>query len=138
PASNSTSSPLGPSEPPMTKTATHWFVLAGLCLALPLGVGVADAGGTKTHELDGFSDFEDGEVEGAAIESSGRVTRGYASARTELELTSVFSCLVDGKQAWVGTADEATIQRVDLRGATPTVEPLVKVEGVVVSAMARL
>jgi hypothetical protein len=121
-------------------TAKNWFVLAGVCLSLPLalGVGVAAAGGTQTHSLDGFSDFEDGEVDGAAIESSGRVTRGYASARAELEASSVFTCLVDGKQAWIGTADKASIQRVDLRAATPTTETLVELEGVVVSAMARL
>ncbi|HLT38242.1 MAG TPA: hypothetical protein VK034_18280, partial [Enhygromyxa sp.] len=59
-------------------------------------------------------------------------------ARAELELSSVFTCLVDGKQAWVGTADQATIARVDLRGATPTVEQLVELEGVVVSSIARL
>lgn len=115
-----------------------WSVLAGLCLSLPLAASVAFAGGTKTHTLDDFAEFERGEVEGAAIESSGRVTRGYASARAELELSSVFTCLVDGKQAWVGTADKATIQRVDLRGATPTTEQLVTLEGVVVSALARL
>ncbi|MCA9698189.1 MAG: hypothetical protein KC431_11745, partial [Myxococcales bacterium] len=44
----------------------------------------------------------------------------------------------DGKQAWVGTADKATIQRVDLRGGTPAVAQLAELEGVVVSAMARL
>lgn len=119
-------------------TAKLFHVLAGLCLSLPLAASVAFAGGTKTHSIDDFADFEGGEVEGAAIESSGRVTRGYASARTELELSSVFTCLVDGKQAWVGTADKATIQRVDLRGATPTAEQLVELEGVVVSALARL
>ncbi len=119
-------------------TKTNWIVVAGLCLSLPLGASVASAGGTKTHTLDDFSDFDDGEVEGAAIESSGRVTRGYASARAELELSSVFTCLVDGNQAWVGTADKATIQRVDLRAATPTVAQLVELDGVVVSALARL
>ena len=120
-----------------------WLALAGLCLTLPAlsltaTSNTAFAGGTQTHELDDFGDFEDGEVEGAAIESSGRVTRGYASARTELELSSVFTCLVDGKQAWVGTADKATIARVDMRGATPTVEQVVELEGVVVSALAHL
>jgi hypothetical protein len=133
-------------------TRKPWFVL-GSCLSLTAGPaigltfgltfgltlgGLAWAGGAKTHDLDKFSDFEDGEVEGAAIEASGKVTRGYASARTELELSSVFSCLTDGKQAWVGTADKATIQRVDLRGASPAVDQLVELEGVVVSAMARL
>jgi hypothetical protein len=119
-------------------TSKNWFILAGLCLSLPLVASVAFAGGTKTHTLDDFADFDEGEAEGAAIESSGRVTRGYASARAELELSSVFTCLVDGKQAWVGTADKATIQRVDMRGATPSVEQLVELEGVVVSALARL
>ncbi|MFO7565371.1 MAG: hypothetical protein R6X02_22200 [Enhygromyxa sp.] len=119
-------------------TRNKWFVLAGFCLPLVLATSLAFAGGTKKHSLDSFSDFEDGEVEGAAIESSGRVTRGLASARAELEHSSAFTCLVDGKQAWVGTADKATIQRVDVRGATPTLEQLVELEGVVVSAIARL
>jgi hypothetical protein len=96
------------------------------------------AGGTKTHDIDGFDELSEGEVEGAAIETSGRVTRGYASEHAKLELSSAFTCLVDGKQAWVGTADKATIQKVDLRGGKPAVEQLVQVEGVVVSAMARL
>ncbi|KIG17020.1 hypothetical protein DB30_03617 [Enhygromyxa salina] len=103
-----------------------------------LGSGAAQAGGTKTHTLDDFDDFDDGEVVGAAIETSGRVTRGYASERAELELSSVFTCLTDGKQAWVGTADKATIQQVDLRGGAPAVKQLVELEGVVVSAIARL
>ena len=107
---------------------------AGLLLAL----STAYAGGTKSHQIDDFDDFDDGEVEGAAIETSGRVTRGYASESMELEHSSVFSCLSDGKQAWVGTADAATIQSVSLRGGSPTVTELAKLEGVVVSAMARL
>ena len=107
-------------------------------LALTLLAGPAHAGGTQTHEVDDFSDFDKGEVEGAAIEKSGRVTRGYASTSAELKVSTVFSCLGDGKRAWIGTADEATIQRVDLRGQEPVVEPLVELEGVVVSALARL
>ena len=123
-------------------TRKSWFVLAGSCLSLTslltLGAGVASAGGTKQHKLDDFGDFEDGEVEGGAIEASGKVTRGYASARAELVHSSVFTCLTDGKQAWVGTADKATIQKVDLRAATPALEQVAELEGVVVSAMARL
>jgi hypothetical protein len=127
-------------------TSTRWFPRTLVCASLVLCAGLASglaggfaqAGGTKTHALDDFDDFDDGEVDGAAIETSGRITRGYASERAELELSSAFTCLTDGKQAWVGTADKATIQRVDLRGGTPALEQLVELEGVVVSAMARL
>jgi hypothetical protein len=121
-----------------SKWFSHSLLCGSLVLATGLGAGLAQAGGTKTHKLDDFDEFDDGEVVGAAIETSGRVTRGYASERTELELSSVFTCLSDGKQAWVGTADKATIQQVDLRGGTPAVKQLVELEGVVVSAIARL
>lgn len=124
-----------PTRFPRTLLCASLVLCAGLAGSVS---GLAHAGGTKTHSLDDFDDFDDGEVEGAAIETSGRVTRGYASERAELELSSVFTCLTDGKQAWVGTADKATIQQVDLRGGTPAVKQLVELEGVVVSAIARL
>jgi hypothetical protein len=114
------------------------YLSAALLTASLCSPQAALAGGTKTHEVEDFSEFSEGEVEGAAIETSGRVTRGYTVEGAQLDLSSVFTCLTDGKQAWVGTADEATIQRVDLRGGTPAVEQLVELEGVVVSAMARL
>jgi hypothetical protein len=113
------------------------FVLSAALLAA-LGSASASAGGTKTHDIAGFDELSEGEVEGAAIETSGRVTRGYASEHAKLELSSAFTCLVDGKQAWIGTADKATIQKVDLRGGKPAVELLATLEGIVVSAMARL
>ncbi|PRP94893.1 hypothetical protein [Enhygromyxa salina] len=119
-------------------TKSKWFPRSLLCASLILAAGSAQAGGTKTHKLDEFDEFDDGEVVGAAIETSGRVTRGYASERADLELSSAFTCVTDGKQAWVGTADNATIQQVDLRGGTPAVKQLVELEGVVVSAIARL
>ncbi|PRP90781.1 hypothetical protein ENSA5_62150 [Enhygromyxa salina] len=117
---------------------SNWLPNSLLCVSLVLASSWAWAGGTKTHELDDFDAFDDGEVEGAAIERSGTITRGYASERAELEHSSAFSCLTDGKQAWVGTADKATIQAVDLRGGTPAAKQLVELEGVVVSAMTRL
>ena len=114
------------------------FIPALLAAGLALGPATGDAGGTKSHRIDGFDDFDEGEVEGAAIETSGRVTRGYASESAELEHSSVFSCLSDGKQAWVGTADKATIQSISLKAGSPSAKQLVELEGVVVSAMARL
>lgn len=120
-----------------TRLVRHSFVLSASLVALLSSIS-ARAGGTKTHDINGFDELSAGEVEGTAIETSGRVTRGYASEHTKLELSSAFSCLVDGKQAWIGTADKATIQKVDLRGGKPAVEQLVQLEGVVVSAMARL
>jgi hypothetical protein len=122
-------------------TSIRFFRLS-LSLSVTLGclamTSVAVAGGTKTHDIHGFDELSEGEVEGAAIETSGRVTHGYASEHTKLELSSAFTCLVDGKQAWIGTADKASIQKVDLRGGKPAVEQLAVLEGVVVSAMARL
>ena len=122
------------------KTSTRFRNLSATSVALVAALSSASAfaGGTKTHDVDGFDELSEGEVEGAAIETSGRVTRGYASEHAKLEISSAFSCLVDGKQAWIGTADKATIQKVDLRGGKPAVEQLVELEGVVVSAMARL
>jgi hypothetical protein len=120
-----------------TRSFRHPFVLSAALLAV-LGSSPASAGGTKTHDIAGFDELSEGEVEGAAIETSGRVTRGYASEHQKLELSSAFTCLVDGKQAWIGTADKATIQKVDLRGGKPAVELVATLEGVVVSAMARL
>ncbi len=111
------------------------LLITTLLALVPLGV---HAGGTHTHAIDSFDDFDAGEVEGAAIEGSGKLTRGYASSKTDVEASVAFSCLSDGKQAWVGTADDATIQTVKLQGKTPAVEQLVKLDGVVVSAMARL
>ncbi|NVB37083.1 hypothetical protein G6O69_04525 [Pseudenhygromyxa sp. WMMC2535] len=116
-------------------------LVAPLALIAAAALGPASsarAGGTEVHDVSSFSDFDAGEVEGAAIEASGKLTLGYASAKAEISHSTTFSCLVDGKQAWVGTADKATIQRVDLRGDTPVVEELAALEGVVVSAMARL
>jgi hypothetical protein len=108
-------------------------------LALLLGVAqVASAGGTKTHTVEGFDELSGGEVEGAAIETSGRVTRGLIGEHATIGHSSAFTCLVDGKQAWVATGDKATIQKVDLRGGKPAVEQLVELPGVVISAMARL
>lgn len=111
------------------------LLITTLLAIVPLA---AQAGGRQTHEVDSFDDFDTGEVEGAAIEGSGKLTRGYASSKADIKASVAFSCLSDGKQAWVGTADEATIQTVKLQGKTPAVEQLVKLEGVVVSAMARL
>ncbi len=151
---NAPSSPLAPSPAPMTSTnvpsssllpvlrrrlSARLSLGLGLGLATALSVGsVARAGGVETHEVESFEAFSDGEVEGAAIESSGKVTRGYAHTKVEVEHGAVFSCLADGKQAWVGTADSATVARVDLRGGSPAIEPVAELEGVVVSAMARL
>lgn len=111
------------------------LLVTSLFALVPL---VVEAGGTQTHAADSFDEFDSGEVEGAAIEGSGKLTRGYATSKADIKASVAFSCLSDGKQAWVGTADDATIQTVKLQGKTPAVEQLAKLEGVVVSAMARL
>lgn len=125
----------------MPMSRARLLLLTSSLALLPLAAllpGGAWAGGTQTHGADSFDDFDSGEVEGAAIEGSGKLTRGYATSSTDLKTSVAFSCLSDGKQAWVGTADDATIQTVKLQGKTPAVEQLAKLDGVVVSAMARL
>lgn len=84
--------------------------LAALALVTPPTPALA--GGTRTIEVADFDDFDAGEADGAAIEGSGRVTVGYRPTRAEVTGASAFVCHVAGKQAYVGTADAATIQVV--------------------------
>ncbi len=127
--------------------STRLLALA-LALALP---GAAAAGGTRTFRVADFDDFDQGEADGAAIEASGKVTPGLAPARADLPGASAFTCLADGKDgklAYIGTADAATVQRVrlgkpgkdDKKGALPgpKVEKLAELKGAVVSALAQL
>ncbi len=127
-----------------------------------VGPAAAQAGGTRTLKLSGYSDLDRGETQGAAIESDGRVTVGYLPQRGEIKQTTAFSCLSDGKSILVGTADEAAIVRVYPNlskkpgkksraskksgrqsgevepEATLEVEKRAVLDGVVVSAMAKL
>lgn len=83
----------------------------GLSLAVSLAASApVGAGGTRTIEIADFDDFDAGEVDGAAIEGSGRVTVGYRPTRGEVTGASAFTCQSGGKQLYVGTADAATIQ----------------------------
>ena len=126
--------------------------------SLTLGPAAAQAGGTRTLKISGYSDLDRGETQGAAIESDGRVTVGYLPQRGEIKQTTAFSCLSDGKSILVGTADEAAIVRVypnlskkagkktrpSKKGgkvepeATLKVEKVAALDGVLVSAMAKL
>jgi hypothetical protein len=102
---------------------------------------VALAGGTKTFEANDFDELDEGEVEGAAIESSGKVTVGYEAKREDVAgAKSVFTCLDGKKEVLVGTADDATIQKVTFKGkkGAVKVEKFAELDGVVVSAMTRL
>lgn len=119
--------------------------IAPLIAALALPAAAASAGGTRTHRVQDFDDFDAGEAEGAAIEGSGKVTVGLLPARGDVKAAaSVFTCLADGKDraaGFVGTADAAAIQRVKLGGkadAAPQVDKLAELPGAVVSAIAQL
>lgn len=141
-----------------SRTALVCSVLAG---ALALGPSTASAGGTRTHRVANHESFDAGETEGAAIESSGRVTVGYLPQRGEIKgSASAFSCLPQKKAVLVGTADKASIVRVFPNSsskskkatrpkkkdadkpiamdATLKVETVAKLDGVVVTAMAQL
>ena len=137
-----------------------------LCSLAALAVGIqpspAQAGGTRTFSVADYTELDRGETQGAAIESDGRVTVGYLPQRGEIKQTTAFSCLADGKSVLVGTADDAAILRVypnlskkpekktspkakkGKKGgeialeATLKVEKVAALDGVLVSAMARL
>jgi outer membrane protein assembly factor BamB len=91
------------------------WLLAGL-LALP---GVAYAVSTKSFVVDTSDAFEKGTVEGAAIDSSGTVTRSVHSARTPLDGVSVAYASAVGPDGaiYVGTGSEGAVYRVDDKGA---------------------
>ena len=134
--------------------------IAPLIAALALPAAAASAGGTRTHRVQDFDDFDAGEADGAAIEASGRVTAGLAPVRTEVTAASAFTCHAAGERAYVGTADPATILVVtpgkpgkapkpakDAKDAKdkakplppgPKVEKLAELPGVVVTAIAEL
>jgi hypothetical protein len=137
----------------------HLSRRAGLTFALLAALGLAGtarAGGTRTFRLADFDDFDAGEGEGAAIEASGKVTSGLLPARADIAGASAFTCLADrkdGKLGWVGTADAATIQRVQIdpraplgagkpaakgEAPPPRVEKFAELKGAVVSALAQL
>ncbi|MBK8262150.1 MAG: hypothetical protein IPK80_12545 [Nannocystis sp.] len=127
--------------------------LAPLLAALALP-HAATAGGTRTHTVSDFDDFDAGEAVGAAIEGSGRVTVAYLPARAEITAASAFVCHAAAGRAYIGTADPATIQVVtpgkpgkpvkDAKDAkikqqpAPKVEQLAELPGVVVTAITEL
>ena len=135
------------------------FLIATAALALaPLP---AFAGGTHKHSVSDYKELDDGETEGAAIESSGRVTVGFLPQKGDVKATTAFTCVARGKSVLVGTADEAAIfevfpnlskkpgkatrpkkagkkdKPVETK-ATLKVKKLAKLDGVVVSAMTTL
>jgi len=114
------------------------LVLAGSLLgALPVPVS---AGGSRSFRIGDFEELDKGEVEGAAIEGSGKVSVGYLAERVEVASASVFSCASARDAAYVGTADVATVHRVTLarRTSKPELKKLAELPGVVVSALLTL
>ncbi len=141
-------------------TALRSLLLCSLTAALAVP-STALAGGTQTLKVSDYKALDAGETQGAAIESDGRVTVGYLPQRGEVKQTTAFSCVADGKSVLIGTADDAAILRVypnlsskpgkktkpskvGKKGKTVAPEATLKVEtvaaldGVLVSAMAKL
>ncbi|TPV94603.1 MAG: hypothetical protein B7733_14390 [Myxococcales bacterium FL481] len=119
---------------------TRYLLAAGLGLLVWASPSGVYAGGTRTFNLGTYDDFDDGEGKGTAIESSGKVSVGYLSARSDVGADAVFACVASGRGAVVGTSGDATLQRVRVGGPgkAPTVTELAKLPGAVVSAMLRL
>ncbi|HEX5657668.1 MAG TPA: PQQ-binding-like beta-propeller repeat protein [Polyangiales bacterium] len=90
-----------------------WLIAGLLFPAAALAVS------TKSFVVDASAEFEKGTVEGAAIDSSGKVTRSVQTARTPLDGVSVAyaSALGPDGAIYVGTGSEGAIYRVDDKGA---------------------
>lgn len=122
-------------------------LLTAAVVASLVSPAFAHAGGTKTFSAATFEELDQGETEGAAVESSGRVTPGFVAQRQELTATTAFTCIGSRNTVLVGTSDEATIVEItptkkalprddDESGIKTTT--LAKLDGVVVSALTRL
>lgn len=126
------------------RTSCHLICSAAAALALLAVSPTATAGGTRSVDVSDHGDFDRGETEGAAIESSGRVTVGFTAKRgAPTDASSAFTCLGTKDTAFVGTADKAAVHRVTTqkRGKNKgelAVEKVVDLPGVVVTAMAPL
>ena len=117
-------------------------------LQLFASASLTHAGGPRQHRLSTFEQFDEGEVTGAAIEGTGKVTVGYSFAGAEISgVSTAFSCYAGLKAAWVGTSDHASIYRVrfDSPSSNDNIKPgpakaqhLAKLPGAVVSAILRL
>ncbi len=123
----------------LDRTAGWTRTLLACATALTLGTR-AQAGGTHTFKVSDFDEFDEGEVEGAAIEGSGRVTVGYLPDGTDMKATTAFTCHSNRKDTVVGTSDPATVSRVtfDRKSTKPKLEQIAKLPGVVVSALSHL
>jgi len=123
------------------------FVLA-LLAAVPTP---SHAGGTRSYAAQEFDDLDQGETEGAAIESSGRVTVGFVPQRAEIGAMTAFTCLGNGKHALIATADKAAVLTVapdrgksysppkdKAKSSSLKVATLAELDGVLVSALATL
>jgi len=109
--------------------------MSGLCFVSTS----AHAGGTRNERISDFDDFDEGESDGAAIESSGKLTVGYAAARSPVEdAHAAYSCLSHKGDVYVGTADKAGIRKVSSGKKTPKVEDFAQLDGAVVTAMTAL
>ena len=116
----------------------------GIALSLSvvaLSPTAANAGGTRTWEVSEFGEFDAGETEGAAIESAGRVSVGFAAERIAVPGATAFSCLGRSNEVWIGTADKAAIQRVvnpKRKKGPPKIELVAELSGIAVTAMVEL
>jgi hypothetical protein len=128
----------------MTNAHLKTARVAAFAVAAALaGPTTASAGGTRTFQIDDFGEFDAGEAEGAAIESNGRVSVGFATSRAKVDGAMSFVCVGRDSDALIGTADEASIQRVTFKGKgkkgnEPQIESIAKLDGVVVTAIAPL
>lgn len=122
----------------MRRPLSPLLPLATFAALMGLSTAVT-AGGTRTHRVQDFDDFDEGTTQGTAVESSGTLTRGTTVRRQEIDdVNSAFSCLAGARGNYIGTADSASVRRVTLGKKGPSSEVLATLDGVVVTAMHEL
>ena len=91
--------------------------------------------GTRSFVLDSAESLSEGELEGAAVDSTGIVVRGVDTTRTALPDASVASCILTDERgiSFVGTAKEGKIYRFDGKTASLFAET----EALMVTALTR-
>ncbi len=113
----------------------HRLFVTALGVSSLLVAATGYAVGTRTFELDDGKDFEGGELEGVAIDSSGRVRAGFNLGSVPIsDGTTIWAALrMDDGSTLLGTGNEGKL--VSVKGATAKV--VAETDALVISSLAK-
>lgn len=116
--------PTTPSSPPQATCFTRFKAWSHVPLLLAVLSGQAHAVGTERFVLDSEQDLSDGKLEGAAVESSGRVIAGVSTERVAIPDAATARALLvtAGGQTFVGVGTSGTVYRAQRDSLTPFAE----------------